>query len=488
VFVVQWKNVQAYFDVSTTTRLNFQIRLHEATNIIEYNYGPVAAGTFSGSDIGAMVGLNDHISGNYHFYDIALGGTGTASQGISTLSPLVDWPGPDSSYVIGPDVTALTTALDPDWILVSVPLTRTVNAVSSVFPAAEGGTAFGFNGTGYQLQDSLIPGSGYWAKFPASAGQVIWGNPLPTVSVDVASGWNLIGSVDHPVSAPSGGIIESYFFEFTPTGYSPTSTLLPGRGYWVKASSAGTLSLGPVPGKTTVTGIDRFTQLVVADARGRRQQLYLASSTQAQAGLDRFPMPPPPPEGAMNVRYATQRFVEQYDPAAENSTSWPLVVSGVSRPLRFSLATEAPAGIRLFVEEIVGSRVISTEELSPGRQVLVGEKAGSTMALRAVPGSAVPREFALLQNYPNPFNPSTRIDYALPVDSRVNITIYDITGREVVRLVDGVQPAGHGSVTWDGRNASAAAVGSGVYFCRCEATGTDGKATFTSAKKMLLIK
>ena len=61
----------------------------------------------------------------------------------------------------------------------------------------------------------------------------------------------------------------------------------------------------------------------------------------------------------------------------------------------------------------------------------------------------VPQEFALHQNYPNPFNPVTTINYDLPQQTHVNLMIYDILGREVVKLVSEEIPAGYQSVIWN---------------------------------------
>jgi hypothetical protein len=105
--------------------------------------------------------------------------------------------------------------------------------------------------------------------------------------------------------------------------------------------------------------------------------------------------------------------------------------------------------------------------------------------LTSVPGlnGELPKVFALLQNYPNPFNPTTKIAYELPKAARVKITIYDVLGRVVAKLADGVQPAERYSLTWNASN-----VATGVYFCRMEAQAVDGSGNFNFVKKLLLMK
>jgi photosystem II stability/assembly factor-like uncharacterized protein len=95
----------------------------------------------------------------------------------------------------------------------------------------------------------------------------------------------------------------------------------------------------------------------------------------------------------------------------------------------------------------------------------------------AEPSVSPPRSFALAQNYPNPFNPTTAISYQLAAVSAVTLRVYDILGREIATLVDGVQQAGHHSVRWD-----ASLFTSGVYFYQL---ATDD---FVETKKMLLVK
>ena len=68
--------------------------------------------------------------------------------------------------------------------------------------------------------------------------------------------------------------------------------------------------------------------------------------------------------------------------------------------------------------------------------------------LASVEEDIIPETYALSQAYPNPFNPSTVIGYDLPVDSYVQLDIYDITGRHVSSLIDGMVRAGKQEFTW----------------------------------------
>jgi hypothetical protein len=88
----------------------------------------------------------------------------------------------------------------------------------------------------------------------------------------------------------------------------------------------------------------------------------------------------------------------------------------------------------------------------------------------------------LHQNYPNPFNPSTRIEFYLPARAEVSLDIYDISGRLIIRLVDGVKESGNNSVIWDGSNDKGIPVSSGTYFYKL----TVGKESIS--KKMIVLR
>jgi hypothetical protein len=99
------------------------------------------------------------------------------------------------------------------------------------------------------------------------------------------------------------------------------------------------------------------------------------------------------------------------------------------------------------------------------------------------PEQVVPERFGLRQNVPNPFNPVTTIGYDVPAGGgRVTIEVFDVNGRLVRTLVDGVVGEGVRSVVWDGRDAEGKEVGSGVYFCRMKAEGLEQTVKMTLLK------
>ena len=102
--------------------------------------------------------------------------------------------------------------------------------------------------------------------------------------------------------------------------------------------------------------------------------------------------------------------------------------------------------------------------------------------------SGIPGGFSLGRNYPNPFNPSTTIPFDLPEPCLVHLRVFDVTGREVMTLIDGPAAAGSHAVRWDGRTNEGAAAGSGVYFYRLETQGATPGRNLSVARSMLLLK
>jgi len=101
----------------------------------------------------------------------------------------------------------------------------------------------------------------------------------------------------------------------------------------------------------------------------------------------------------------------------------------------------------------------------------------------AVSQIALPTASSLGQNYPNPFNPETTISFDLANEAQVSLTIYDLTGQQVIALVSNeAMAAGTYRRLWDGRNSEGTQVASGVYFFELKA------GAFSSKRKMILVQ
>jgi hypothetical protein len=142
-----------------------------------------------------------------------------------------------------------------------------------------------------------------------------------------------------------------------------------------------------------------------------------------------------------------------------------------------TFTSEAPMHELMFVYNEYVDGVPAVRDLAP-------EFAGTSVPLngRTPNNASLPTDFNLSQNVPNPFNPSTDISFALPSDSKVSLTIYNVLGQQVKTLVDEHMRAGYQTISWDGTDNTGRTVASGVYFYKLRAND------FSATKKMLMLK
>ncbi len=105
-----------------------------------------------------------------------------------------------------------------------------------------------------------------------------------------------------------------------------------------------------------------------------------------------------------------------------------------------------------------------------------------TLDVETVDPGVLPERFTLHQNYPNPFNPSTEIAFSLARRATVELTIYNLLGEQVTKLVNRELPAGVYKTNWNGTDGDGKSVASGVYFYRLSFDGS------ARTRKMLLLK
>jgi hypothetical protein len=364
------------------------------------------------------------------------------------------------------------------WNIVSVPIVPVDSSKEFLFPDAAS-PAFGYDGS-YNVRPKLHAGEGYWMRFDSIQNVIIPGTALPSVSVPVIEGWNLIGSVDHEINAPQGGIIVSNVFGYNGS-YVQVSKLEPGKGYWVKTSSSGTITLSAAEEQPTMQSdnVAEFpgTSLTFVDSRGSAQTLILQPN-ESRVGGTKNELPPIPPPEAFDVRFTSNKFWESY---GESTTLWIRMQS-----LRYPVVmVTASVGSSLtgFVDEWKDGAVQSTHELSARGNITLSDPSVQALRLRISNAKTSPKEFLLSQNYPNPFNSSTYFRFQLPHEGFVVVRVYDILGREVgMPVKEAMQPGAH-SIPWD-----ASALSSGMYYYSMEYRDKSSGEEIRDVKKLLLIK
>ncbi len=407
------------------------------------------------------------------------GDTATIRFKLQT-SPLDPW---DGWYI--DDV--LISRADPDtgnainvpagWGMASLPV-ETTGPLMDVFTGARP-NAFRYD-LGYRRVDTVSPGVGYWLSYDSSSSPVVSGTLIPADTIQVKTAWNMIGTIGYPIDSSAvrtqpSGIIASSFYSYDPdSGYVPSPSLLPGRAYWVRVSAPGKIILSIFyPSAAPKSGVaggtaEPLSELEFTDAGGRRGTLRYGT-----AGTDALPvqLPPPPPAGAFDLRYASGLSVERVAP--DESKEVPILHGALEFPVtvrwRPAPGVSAHASLGLNGESIQldagGERVVSSFTRPP------------VLRLSGESPVEVPAEFILAGNYPNPFNPVTRISFALPEARFVTITVFDLLGREVASLGGSVLEPGWHSLTWD-----ATATAGGVYLYRISAGNN------TATGKMILVK
>ncbi|HQI42290.1 MAG TPA: YCF48-related protein, partial [Ignavibacteriaceae bacterium] len=364
-----------------------------------------------------------------------------------------------------------TISVIADWNMISVPLITVDMSVNNLFPAA-GSPAYIYN-NGYLTEDTLSAGTGYWLKFDGAEQIQIYGLTQGD-TVSVQEGWNMIGvfekdiPVSHITSTPPG-IITTYYFGYNNNGYYIADTLKSGKGYWIRVTEAGKLNLnGGLLQKAredrqlfTIIAQD-WGRIKIIDNKGKSVTLFAADE---KSDLGFYELPPLPPTGIFDARYSSGRLAENLD------SKKIIKISSDNYPI-----TIRAEGIDLTVRDIINGELLNTELKNEEELRITNNKITSIEVIGKVTGS-LPVSYELYQNYPNPFNPATRIKFAIPKQSQVNLSIYNMLGELVTTLVNRQLNAGYYEYDFKASDYS-----SGVYIYRLKTED------FIESKKMLLMK
>jgi len=382
-------------------------------------------------------------------------------------------------------IGSLTSAAG--WNLLSVATAPPDYHKQNCFPEATS-SAFAYT-TRYVPVDPapLSNGPGYWLKYSTAGNAMVFGQPISNVSIPVAKGWNMIGSITFPVPTNTvdttvGSSIASHYFEYR-GGYQTVSTLTPGKGFWVKiGGSAGTLTLNKpakaLPKSSQPDELAAMNSITIRDKAGRSQDLYFGPDGLLKTSLDSYEMPPAAPE--FDARFSSGRLVETYPSqlAADANYAFPISLNTDAFPISVVWHINQAAQGRKFVLNS-GKQVLGVME---GTGSMVVKSLGSNLVLSLGTGPNIPKVFALGQNYPNPFNPTTHFNVDVPKVADVSVIVYDLLGQKVTTLLSGQLSANSYNVTWNGTDDHGQNVPSGVYFVRMVSSD------FSAVQKMMLMK
>ncbi|HSW55032.1 MAG TPA: T9SS type A sorting domain-containing protein [Ignavibacteriaceae bacterium] len=323
---------------------------------------------------------------------------------------------------------------------------------------------------------TTIPGEGYWMKhlgnkvyntgdeWPAGGIQRV-----PHYPIAATAGWNLIGGYETAVATTSltttpPGLITGIIYGYS-DNYQIVTTLEPGRGYFVKLNGAGQINMPGGFAKGSLELEEYFNEdwgrIILTDASGSSFVLYLVND---EVDLNLFELPPIPPEGAFDIRFASGRIAENLDCGTQT-----ILLSGIMYPINVQVEN-----VSITLQD--QSRNKLNADLIPGEEITVTNESIDKLLILS-DKSETPISYNLEQNYPNPFNPSTTIKFAVTKESNVNLSIYNVLGELVTTLVNEQLKTGYHQYEF---NASDLA--SGVYIYRIIADD------FVETKKMVLLR
>lgn len=506
IFVVEYNNVPRYLDA--TTRVTFQIEiqkngtiyfryksmtgtLNSATIGIENSTGtdglliaynanyvsdsllvkiqkePVwlsltnASGIISSGNAFALrldFTTNDLINGNYR---MELKITSNDSTKPIQIVPI--------NLQITDSTATVTSSLSVSagWNLISLPISTVQVRKNELFPSSTS-YAYGYTNN-YYISDSLYPGLGYWLKFPSSQNVQLVGSLINNLTIPLRSGWNLIGSINSSIPVNSlitnpSGIIQGYIYGYGPN-YFIANTLEPGKGYWLKTTSSGTLTLNATVTKSTQVMKEfkvneNWTILEFSNDLGSTT-LYLAEDN-----LDKkYELPPQPPANVFDVRFADNSFV------SDESVDQVILLNSGLYPVNIRIKNAE--GKVYQIQDLVTGNLVN-EILQEGKTVKLKNQFIDRIQIKKIVDKL---SFDLMQNYPNPFNPVTTIKFSLPIKTKVNLSIFNSLGEKVRELINDELDRGFHQVEFNAQDLP-----SGIYFYKLIA------GSFAKTRKLVLIK
>ncbi|MGE5456917.1 MAG: T9SS type A sorting domain-containing protein, partial [Methanococcaceae archaeon] len=323
-------------------------------------------------------------------------------------------------------------------------------------------------------------------------------------TINLQSGWNLISSpflngVSWSAVKTANNLANNALIYSWNGAWSNPQTMSPYEGYYfnninnLRALRIPDAKMLPKTNPAESYGLERSIKISLRQDGKEYSAAFAAVNEKSSPGYDDFDYFCPPSDfSTLNIFIRNENlavsyknlFIDSRPPESEGEV-FDLEIknqSGKEAVLGFE-GLESFTASQVFLEDVLMGKFY---DLKNDKEIKIdaehGEKRynlviGKAEFIENLQKQRIPLEYGLLPNYPNPFNPASKISYMLPKAGYAVIKVFDITGREVVTLAEGMHEAGRYEVTFDGSHLA-----SGVYFYQLRS------GAFTQTRNMFLLK
>jgi hypothetical protein len=401
-----------------------------------------------------------------------------------------------SSFIIEytPGTTGQTAALMPhNWNFISLPVIPSDPNASIIFPNSTGSPFSYASNAGWTAPpaNNLEFGRGYMIHYGTVLDGTVSGTRSLTVNnVRMHQGWNSVGAASFSTCIDLTGVsasgqpsvfllpvqggpavvnFQSDWWEFIPSvGYSQSAYLIPGHGYFVKVSDEAGYNVRveadcKVSAAPNAQLISTLVKVAVRDADQNGQVLYFGNT--AVASSKNFEMPP-------SFTDFDARFTSTNGNISATGDQHVMKLASKNYPVAMNF-DNVPGTVE--VRDLTGNLMGTA---SNGGSVVITDRNVKSVVLSLKSGAAENASgYSLEANYPNPFTANTTINYSVPAETFVTITVTNALGQTIATPVSGVVAAGSHAAQFDGSNLA-----DGTYFYTIHA------GSFVQTQKMTVTK
>ncbi len=345
-----------------------------------------------------------------------------------------------------PSRAKIQETYEAGWNFVSLPVRPSTNDYRVLWPTVPG-QPIKYAISYYQQENYPQVGYGYFLRFPTKIDQVISGILVKRIAKDVYpvhlyQGWNTIGSLSVPVGSDQVHFDPVSITQVAPTqlsgiygyvtdrGYREVTELEPGRGYWVKLSDEGYLNLA-APITKGIIATDRESilnasaKLNINDAAAHTNTLYMTEG-RAQLANGAFELPPVPPYGLFDARFAT---TESYVTSNSNPE---VSLQGVQYPVRLSIGNSRTA--YTVVDNETGVVLGTFDPSINANTVVINDENVRNIRLMNSTMSVVNYSMTVS---PNPAIDHATVNFSVPENQNVSVKLYNAMGQEISTIFNG---------------------------------------------------